>query len=227
MKAYLTITMLFLCQLHAEAQKLWSSCPLVEQLGQESAKAVSYDYTVMLQDWHTGQKLDSLGGHLIYSRQRFIDSNTFSFHARTAEAYCKLDFAEQTAEVFKLDELFRKMKIKFDDEPNKMNLLSADFLAEPGNRVECDFSNAFFNRVRIYPLDGQLLYAHADFRKSDNACIGARVEWKETEDEEHAWKKVMHLYNVSNSVPESAFDLSRVFSFRQGKPVLNGKYARY
>ncbi|MFA6152802.1 MAG: hypothetical protein WC716_15875 [Chitinophagaceae bacterium] len=226
-KSFLTI-LICCASCSGFAQVFWPYTQLFNQLKTSTQSQMTYNYKVILIDVKTGVAVDSMFGLLACKDKKFLDSNSLYFMAKTEKEYCKFDHTDQTAMVFDLKDLSKKMKLPLIDEPNKMISISEDFISDEGGKIEYDFRNNFYYRLKFTPKNQALYYGHVDFNKQNHSFIGAYLEMDDVNPVENThFRKAVYIYNVSFKVNDAVFNMARYYTIRKGQLSMGKQYSTY
>lgn len=229
MKRYLISAMAMFCSISTFAQLNWGFGQVIYRLPKIRYDQMQYDYKVTLENTKTGAHVDSMYGHLVISRNKFIDSNKLFFIAKNGTQYCKLDHIDKTAKIFNLKDLEIKLRLPIFDEQSNGIVITEQLMNTQGENIVWDISNPMFYRVSFTFRDQNVRAAQLDFKRADSSLIGALFQVDDDADEGDGghFRRTYQVFNINPVVNESVFDFSRIFQMRRGQAVVNKKYAHY
>lgn len=190
------------------------------------SNTMSYDYKIVLRNMNTKKNVDSTSGRLYIKDGQYIDSNNYAFAARVGNYYCKLDHQEHTATICNMPDLAKKVGVRLaNNEQKYMYNMTDSLLAKRGNRI-IDSTNRHYYRVKTRLKNYPISYAQMEFRRDNYKLTEAYFETEDHSNNEFYLTK-MQLTNIKDKVDDKIFDLSRIYTLYNSRPILNKKYSKY
>lgn len=186
-------------------------------------KAISYDYTVCRKQ-NEGLN-DCAKGKLYKHGNNYIDSNIYYISAVLNGYYCKLNFREQSAAVFEVEALKKKMGLPLQETAGNVIPLPDSVIRRYGkvNMLQGGTGNYVIELNMTAPYKSKMVMT---VRKDGLQLLSLRLETPVPG--EAGVVQVYEMQHFKFSIDERMFDHSRFFKLSTDKKiVLSGRYAKY
>lgn len=221
MMRLLTCLFLLLSQLPA-AVRAQSQQDFFRQLARiNTVNEFRYDYKVSLTD-ASGHVTDSITGQLYKKGKNYVDSNSSTFIALIDPYYCKLDHQYKEGTVYDLRIFREKLQLSTDERFSVIRI--PDSVIAKHGTLQVDTMARDFFRVQLQLRDQPVSSIDAYVNRKDLTMRYVKLTMAHEQDD---MRRVYEIRNISYTVPERVFDLSRYFSAPGGKVVLAPRYTHY